>query len=625
MRKLSAVFALLLLATAVTQAGQTPLAGNWKISFLDQGNLLTFWILKLESKDGKLQGTVVTSDKVNLPPTTLSEVSAKDGQLKFELKLQATVINFTCKFPKGEAKKLHGIMSFLDQSLPVQMEATKLDTLKDVEAIVPQGPKGTFKELKDAVAEKKDDIGVFAIAEALIAAAAADKVPAAQVKEMLAPVILAAADYSDVFQQNFQFDLAGRLAKQEAYAALGEELGRKLLKDAGPNIGADLLFRVHDVVVTSLDKQGKKVEAGKFGEELARKLLKDMGPEAKASSLIRIYNMLARSLEKQGNKVEAGKVGEELARKLLKDAGPNPSIDVQIRFYEMLAASLEKQGNQAEAAKARETFNTMELKAHEDNEKEGLGFTPGKFEGRKGNKVVLVELFTGAQCPPCVAADLGFEALSKTYTTKEVVLLQYHLHIPGPDPMTNHDTQLRAKYYGDEVHGTPSIFFNGKPSAGGGGPKSFAENKYKEYREVIDPLLEGETTIKLSAAATRSGDDIAVTATASGYKAGGAIKLRFVLIEPWVRYLGGNGLSFHAHVVRAMPGGPEGFALDKNDAKESASINLTDLRERSGQDLDQFANLAAKRPFSFRNLQLVAFIQDDESKEILAAVEVPVK
>jgi hypothetical protein len=175
------------------------------------------------------------------------------------------------------------------------------------------------------------------------------------------------------------------------------------------------------------------------------------------------------------------------------------------------------------------------------------------------------------------------------------------------------------------VRGTPAIFFNGKPNAGGGGPKSFAENKYKEYREVIDPILEGETTIKLSAAATRTGDDIAVTATASGYKPGDAIKLRFVLIEPWVRYAGGNGLSIHAHVVRAMPGGPEGFALSKNDVKANASINLADLREQSSEDLDQFPNLAGKRPFTFRNLQLVAFIQDDETKEILAAVEVPVK
>jgi hypothetical protein len=584
MRKLSAVLALLLLAWPAAQAGQEPVTGNWKITFVDQGKLLTFWILKVESKDGKLAGSAVTteSDKINLPPTTASDLTLKDGQFKFNLKLNNDfTIAFDCKVPKGEAKKLHGTMALADQVIPVQLEATKLDTLKGVEAIVTQEAKGNFKELKDKLAKLQDDISVFGLADAVVSAAVNEKTPAAEVKETLAPVFKAAADYGDAFVQTVEFGLASRLAKNEAYAQLGEAIARKLLKDAGPNAKSDLQFRFN--------------------------------------------NLLAASLEKQGKSVEAGKIGEELARKLLKDAGPNPSVDVQIRAYEMLAISLEKQGNKAEAAKARETFNGLELKEHEENEKAGLGFMPTKFDGRKGNKMVLVELFTGAQCPPCIAADLAFEALGKTYTSGEVVLLQYHLHIPGPDPMTNKDSEARQSYYGNEVRGTPSIFFNGKPAAGGGGGRAQAEDKYKAYREVIDPLLEGETKIKVSAQSKRDGDNITVTATASGYKPGDKLKLRFALIEPWVRYPGGNGLSFHAHVVRALPGGPEGFTLNKDSAIESATVNLRVLREQSSQDLDEFSNLAAKRPFSYRNLQMVAFLQNDETREVLAAVEVPVK
>ena len=48
-----------------------------------------------------------------------------------------------------------------------------------------------------------------------------------------------------------------------------------------------------------------------------------------------------------------------------------------------------------------------------------------------------MELFTGAQCPPCVAADVAFDVLEKTYKPADLVLIQYHLHIPGPDPLTN--------------------------------------------------------------------------------------------------------------------------------------------------------------------------------------------
>ena len=43
----------------------------------------------------------------------------------------------------------------------------------------------------------------------------------------------------------------------------------------------------------------------------------------------------------------------------------------------------------------------------------------------------------------------------------ELIGLQYHLHIPGPDPLTNKDSMARQQYYGDEIGGTPTVFFNG--------------------------------------------------------------------------------------------------------------------------------------------------------------------
>ena len=55
-----------------------------------------------------------------------------------------------------------------------------------------------------------------------------------------------------------------------------------------------------------------------------------------------------------------------------------------------------------------------------------------------------MEIFTGAECPPCVAADVGFDALLKSYKPTEFIGLQHHLHIPGPDPLTNADTVARA-------------------------------------------------------------------------------------------------------------------------------------------------------------------------------------
>src|SRR5206468_734917 len=94
--------------------------------------------------------------------------------------------------------------------------------------------------------------------------------------------------------------------------------------------------------------------------------------------------------------------------------------------------------------------------------KTNIPFKPDTVAARKGknNRMVVLELFTGVQCPPCVSADIAFDALLKTYKSSDVILLQYHLHIPGPDPLTNKDSEARSKFYG--VQGTPTMVLDGK-------------------------------------------------------------------------------------------------------------------------------------------------------------------
>jgi hypothetical protein len=325
---------------------------------------------------------------------------------------------------------------------------------------------------------------------------------------------------------------------------------------------------------------------------------------------------------------EYAALGEKYARQALNAFGAKATVALQLRCLDMVSQGLQKQNKAAELAKVQGQIDGLEVKGHEENEKAGLGFDIARFGGRKdkkGNRVVLVELFTGAHCPPCVAADLAFEGLAKTYSTSDLVLLQYHLHIPAPDPMTTPDSEARAKYYGDNVRGTPSIFFNGKPAAGGGGYRPHAPAKYEEYRKVIDSLLDSDNKITLNASATRTGDSLSITTTAAGYKPSDKLKLRLALIEPWVRFAGSNGLSYHAHVVRALPGGPEGTALTKDNAKQMETVNLAELRKTVGKSLDPIESLDGQRPFSYRNLRLVAFVQNDETKEVLHAIEVPVK
>jgi hypothetical protein len=262
-------------------------------------------------------------------------------------------------------------------------------------------------------------------------------------------------------------------------------------------------------------------------------------------------------------------------------------------------------------------------------------FAAKPFPGRKSpsDRVVVMELFLGAQCPPSVPANVACQALQERYKSSELVLLQYHLHIPGPDPLTNPHGVARFDYYSKafpgKVFGTPTALFGGRTIVPGGGPLAFGEKKYAEYREIIDSALEKPAAAKLTARATRQGEKLALDVEVSDLADPGPDKrLRLALVEKSVRYTGRNRQSVHHQVVRAMPGGPAGFALERKDFKHTAPFDLGELRKWLHGHLDEVAAKQpfadANRPMDFNGLRLVAFVQDEGTKEILQAVQAEV-
>ena len=334
----------------------------------------------------------------------------------------------------------------------------------------------------------------------------------------------------------------------------------------------------------------------------------------------------------QGQKVYAS-VAVETARKASKLIDPKMPLDTQAQILSLAANALRGGGQTKDADTLDDRLDTLENQAYADfsTGKSALNFKTEKFPGRKAksNRAVLVELFTGAQCPPCVASDMAFDGLEKTYQRGEVVLLQYHMHIPGPDPMSNTDSDLRFDFYAgaypNKVRGTPTNLFNGKLEATGGGDRDDAPDKYKEFCEVVNKFLETADTVKLSASAVRTGGKIAIhTKVANLDKPGDKMRLRLALVEDWVRYKGGNGLQYHHRVVRAMPGGAKGVPLKEKDFEHKANIDLEELRASLNKYLNEDYP-EGPRPMRLRNLSVVAFVQNDESAEVLQAVNVPVK
>jgi len=251
---------------------------------------------------------------------------------------------------------------------------------------------------------------------------------------------------------------------------------------------------------------------------------------------------------------------------------------------------------------------------------------------KDAQRVVLAELFTGAECGPCVAADLSFDGLAERYDHNTVAVLVYHLHIPGPDPMTNADTVARAKYYGFDS--TPSVVFDGTTKQIGGGPASGAARTFTDYKTKVEARLSAKPLADLSGLKTRvSGQKITISGQAmllpdAADRAGHAT-LHLVVVEDSVRYLGSNGVRFHSYVVRKLVGSPTGVILQKSGSKVSESVETKSLSASLDAYLDEFV----KKPYrgepvsskdrvdqlDAKKLLVVAFVQDDQTKEILQA------
>jgi hypothetical protein len=324
-------------------------------------------------------------------------------------------------------------------------------------------------------------------------------------------------------------------------------------------------------------------------------------------------------------------VAVDLAGRALKQFGDDAPAGQVVPIMKVLVSALKKTGKANEARPLEERLAKLEDQLDQEFLKTAVPFKPRTFPGRTGKseRVSVIELFTGAQCPPCVSADIAFDAGLQAYKPADVVFLEYHLHIPGPDPLTNPDSEARAQFYGDEIEGTPTMFLDGKATPPMGGFAPDGEEKFNDLRKLLNQRLEADAEAKLTLKADRKGDKITLQAEAADLKkTGEKVRLRFVLIEDVARYAGSNGQRLHHHVVRAFPGGVEGFALKDKTAKQDATVDLAELNKSLNDYLSKPTRRGPypddDRPLGLKHLKAVALVQDDATKEILQAAQVDV-
>jgi tetratricopeptide (TPR) repeat protein len=347
------------------------------------------------------------------------------------------------------------------------------------------------------------------------------------------------------------------------------------------------------------------------------------------------------------------------AEKAFKDARKaNPSLAAGTIGLAMVAA---KAGDNARAldimaeaavsarmtAEARQLLEELYLKSHQGsisgleemlddryrrafpNPIRAKHYKPGSS---RTDRVVLAEVFTGAGCPPCVAADLAFDAVLERYERRDVAVLMYHLHIPRPDPMANTTAQNRAAFY--KVRGVPSFMIDGQWGSGGGS-RDETETTYNRFNPRIEKRLETPSRAEIKLETALDGGLVKVRATVSKVESlSPSLDLRIALVEKMLRYPGENGVRFHPMVVRAMAG-PGENRLSLRGSQPATFEHAFDLAQLTGelkaalegyeQRNQGFKFSEKKHAIDAANLAVVAFVQDESSLQILQASQADVK
>ena len=284
---------------------------------------------------------------------------------------------------------------------------------------------------------------------------------------------------------------------------------------------------------------------------------------------------------------------------------------------------------------SKEGLTEKDISSAIDKKKAELAdFKPGHFNDNHSfkGKTVLAELFTGAECPPCAGADFAFDALSEYYPRNVFTILEYHVHIPAPDPMTNPDTFKRYLYYGGNF-GTPTVIIEGKEKITGGGEKYLAENRFNVYKYAAEKYLNEKPEIEISGTAKHNHDKIDLRLKIKeDKKLDKDMSLHVALVEKSLNYPGGNGVTKNIFVVRHLIKGSNGNPLILKNGVETVSdtLNLTEIQNGLTEYLDnptKYPSWRASVPFTgwkektdklnMNNLAIVAWVQNNNSKEVL--------
>lgn len=224
---------------------------------------------------------------------------------------------------------------------------------------------------------------------------------------------------------------------------------------------------------------------------------------------------------------------------------------------------------------------------------------------------VLIEEATNTSCGPCAAQNPSFQLFIRN-NFNDVIPLIYHAWWPGSDdPMYQENIPMnegRIRYYGIEQQGVPNVRVNGKIAPKTGNWYDGAAGDTVAIKTEVDKYRGTNSPITLTVAETRSGTQCSVGVTINTTQSLVGKKLRVAVVEYFISYPtppGSNGEKEFYWVARAMLPDHNGTTLNL-DAGSNQTFNFT---------------YTMKSTWKSQQIYIVAFIQDDNTKEVLQAAQ----
>ena len=598
--------ALLIAVNMPMRVAAQAVEGTWKLTYLSGQTEYDKLLVTLKTIDGKITGEVIES--LDMPRLGL-QVSHEGNLLRIELTKGGTQV-FEATVPKQPAKRILGSVTTRNHAIPAWLTPTdekRLDRSETHTHVCPP--------MQEAAA-------LTAKAATLYAQAKSTGKKGVKLTDEARKALLKKADEADA------------IAKKETPL-----LYREVLKEFPED---PVIFGAILGLMRSAKDSGVKLDEVKAWGLMADKAAKAYGPRFEVSFANDAATVLA---DQEGFAKLAVDYARRVWRAQTAEAATTPPQD-QIATLNLLSRPLRKAREEKEAKQVDQQIAKIEDQLDREYAATMPPFKGDAFPGRKSKseRVVFLEHFTNAGSRDSVAGDLACDVLQTTFKPSELVVIQYHYHLT--DPLTNAGGEARLAYYqkaypielGSTPKRTSAVIFNGRPRSVGNfaerGPDGrikAAELTYKAYRAVIEPLLEEEAAVKLAATAKRNGDKIDIQVNVSELAKPGTKKmLRIVLTEKTVRYLGTNQIRLHHDVARAFPGGVAGQPLTEAASKHHISISVSDLRGVLNKYLDNYQASVrvlkdSSRPLELERLRVIAFVQDDNTHEILQAVQVEVE